>query len=148
VRAAVPITIDVDPKAALHAGSVIAATSTATPLIDPAELRPGTIVCDVGFPKNLSDAVQSREDVLIFSGGLARLPESIDLESYAALPAPHLIHGCFCEGIVLTARPQFLTLAANQGEAEAGRATALLELARGLGIEPAPLYAGGRLVDG
>jgi fatty aldehyde-generating acyl-ACP reductase len=147
VRAAVPMTIDVDPRAALLAGSVIAATSTAAPLIDIAELRPGSIICDVGFPKNLTDATASRDDVLIFSGGLAQLPDSIDLHSYTALPAPHLIHGCFCEGIVLAARPEFVSLAANQGDAEADRATALLELATGLGIRPAPLYAGGRLVD-
>jgi predicted amino acid dehydrogenase len=147
LRAAVPITIDVDPRAALVAGSVIAAASAATPLIDPAELRPGSIVCDVGFPKNLSDVTASRDDVLIFSGGLAELPESIDLQSYAGLPTPRLIHGCFCEGIVLAARPEFLSLAANQGGADAGRATALLELAMGLGIKPAPLYAGGRLVN-
>ena len=147
VRSAAAVEIDVDPRAALAAGSVIAATSTATPIVDPSELRPGSIVCDVGFPKNLSDAAASRDDVLIFSGGLAQLPDAIDLQSYAALPSPRLIHGCFCEGIVLAARPESRTLAASQGEAEAERATALLALAAGLGIAPAPLYTGGRLVD-
>jgi predicted amino acid dehydrogenase len=147
IGSAIPVEIDVDPRAALAAGSVIAATSAADPVLHESELRPGTIVCDVGFPKNLSEAPASRDDVLIFSGGLGELPGPIDLHSYTGLPTPNLLHGCFCEGIVLAARPDQLMLAAPQGRAGADRANALFEAARELGIAPAPLYRGGRLIQ-
>jgi predicted amino acid dehydrogenase len=142
----VRVDVQVEPQAALCAGTIIAAASAAEPILRQSELTPGTIVCDVGFPKNLAEASESREDVLVFAGGLAELPEPIDLHSYTELATPSLLHGCFCEGIVLAASRKNLDLAAAQGRAATDRARALLEAARRLGIVPAPPYKGARLV--
>ena len=141
------VDIATDPQAALSARVIIAAAATPTAVLNESELATGTIVCDLGYPKNFSEAPETRRDVLIFSGGLANFPEPVDLQSYTGLPTETLLHGCFCEGIVLAARPENLRLAAAQGHADADRGNTLLELAAELGIVPAPAYRGNRRLD-
>jgi predicted amino acid dehydrogenase len=141
------VEIATDPQAALAARVIVAAAASATPVLNESDLASGTIVCDLGYPKNFSEAPETRRDVLIFSGGLANFPEPVDLQSYAGLPTQRLLHGCFSEGIVLAARSENLRLAAAQGHADVDRANTLLQLAAELGIVPAPPYRGNRLLD-
>ena len=135
-----------DPLAARRASVIVAAASASTPIITKAQLAPGTIACDVGYPKNLSEAPAARDDVLIFSGGLAKLPGPIDLKSYTRLPAPDLLHGCFSEAIVLAAKPEYLGLSTDQGGANIDRVKAIFKAASELGFEPAPPYRGDRRI--
>jgi fatty aldehyde-generating acyl-ACP reductase len=126
---------------------IIAATSAPTSLLPISSLQPGTIVCDVGYPKTLVDDV-SRPDVLVFPGGIARLPNHHGLDSYTDLPGPDLLFGCFAEGIVLTANAEYTRLATVQGHADGQRAMALLVAAARIGIRPAPIYHNGQPLGG
>src|SRR5579859_3113475 len=63
-----------DVKDATQASVIIAATSASQPILSETDLRPGTVVCDVGYPKNLSYAPDPQPEVLAISGGLAEMP--------------------------------------------------------------------------
>lgn len=117
---------------------IIAATSSAEPLITLDQLRPDAVVADVGFPKTLSGRSE-RADVTVFDAGLARLPHDMGLEAYTNLGRSDLLFGCFAEGLVLAALPELAHLASLQGEADGGKARTLFEAARRLGIRPGPL---------
>src|SRR5262249_7187344 len=129
VGSACPIEIAVNPLAARAARVLITAASAAAPVLTAAELAPGTIACDVGYPKNLSATASAREDVLVFSGGLAKLTGPIDLQSYTRLPSADLLHGCFCEAVVLAARQENLLLSTAQEAASVHRAEEVLAAA-------------------
>jgi fatty aldehyde-generating acyl-ACP reductase len=144
VRAELPsIKTEIVPadEVAKYARTIVVATSSAEPLLHITNLQSGTIVCDVGYPKTLSTDNQ-RSDVLVFPGGLAKLPTALGLEYYTGLPASDIIFGCFAEAIVLAARPDLRHLASVQGQADGRKGLVLLDAARQLGIYPAPIYQG------
>jgi len=96
-----PLSWTVDRAAALaDADIVLVATSSETTLVDPRELRPGTLVCDVARPPNVAHADLGASGVLVFDGGLVRPPEAIDLGPFQTLPAD-LCWGCLGETMLL-----------------------------------------------
>jgi acetylornithine/succinyldiaminopimelate/putrescine aminotransferase/predicted amino acid dehydrogenase len=97
-----PLSWTTDRAAALaDADIVLVATSSETTLIDPCELRPGTLVCDVARPPNVSHADLGTSGVLVFDGGLVKPPVAIDLGPFQTLPAD-LCWGCLGETMLLT----------------------------------------------
>jgi putrescine aminotransferase len=64
------------PSALKKARVVISATSTGA-CIDPADLQPGSLVIDVGVPADVKANAPKRNDVLIVSGGLVRIPDTM-----------------------------------------------------------------------
>lgn len=87
---------------------IITATSTPTSLIDAKALRPGTIVCDVSRPRNVSpDSVEEAEgSVLVFDGGIVKPPGEIDFDFYFGLP-PGLAYACMAETMILALAGRF-----------------------------------------
>jgi predicted amino acid dehydrogenase len=152
LRSELPRDVDVelatDAHAALRAKIIIAVTSATEPLLKVSDLQAGAIVCDVGYPKTMIEGASTREDVLVFLGGLAKLPNFLDVDNYTNLPAKDLLFGCFAEGIVLAAqhRDQMSTVA--QADTGQFRARALLSAADELGIRSAPIYRGKTIVSG
>src|SRR5439155_2561911 len=61
------IAVETDVKAAVRTAEVILNVSSATDvLIEPEDLRPGAVVCDVARPRNVSRLVyERRDDVLV-----------------------------------------------------------------------------------
>ncbi|MFZ3584534.1 aminotransferase class III-fold pyridoxal phosphate-dependent enzyme [Loktanella sp. DJP18] len=98
-RADVSATTDI---AAIRAADlVIVATSSEITLVDPRSLRPGTIVCDVARPPNVSFASMCETGVFVFDGGLIAPPFEIDLGPFQTLPE-NLCWGCLGETMLLT----------------------------------------------
>jgi predicted amino acid dehydrogenase len=96
-----PLAWTTDRAAALaDADIVLVATSSETTLVDPRELRPGTLVCDVARPPNVAHADLRTSGVLVFDGGLVRPPAAIDLGPFQTLPAD-LCWGCLGETMLL-----------------------------------------------
>ena len=96
-----PLAWTTDRAAALaDADIVLVATSSETTLVDPRELRPGTLVCDVARPPNVAHADLGTSGVLVFDGGLVRPPAAIDLGPFQTLPAD-LCWGCLGETMLL-----------------------------------------------
>ena len=131
---------------AAEASIVIAAAGSAQPLLDEAGLRPGTIVCDIGYPRNVSPAPSPRSDTLVFSGGLAEMPFSLGLARYTRLPAPNLLHGCFAETIALAMSGRYESFSIGQGRITEAKVRAILALAIGHGFRPAPPYRQNQLM--
>ncbi|NLA26307.1 MAG: hypothetical protein GX878_02815 [Firmicutes bacterium] len=88
-------------KALSGAGIVISATSSREKLIQPGDLKPGAVVCDISRPPNVSPAVeQERPDVLVIDGGVVKLPGSPDLGWDFGFP-PGLAYACMAETVML-----------------------------------------------
>ena len=68
------------PTALKRARLVVSATSTGS-CIHQADLKRGSIVVDVGVPADVHGSSPEREDVLIISGGLALVPDSMPRDS-------------------------------------------------------------------
>jgi predicted amino acid dehydrogenase len=96
-----------------EADLVIMATNSPTSILKSGHLKPGAIIIDDSFPKNVSrEVLKKRKDIIILEGGIMQLPYSIDV--YAARNMPDLMdlpltraiscketYGCFAEILVL-----------------------------------------------
>lgn len=140
------VEVSVDPKDALRASFIIAATSSAVPLLSESDLPAGTIVCDIGYPNTLAPSPELRPEVLTFHGGLAQAPFQLPITQYTLLPSPELLHGCFAETIALVIAGRYESYSIGQGTITPERMQTILELARSAGFRPAPLYRDNRLV--
>lgn len=139
---ALPLSLHDDVDEALAASVIITATSTAEPLFDESELRPGTLVCDISYPKAVSASWPRRADTLVFAGGIAALPFTLDIDYMTRLPEGHLIHGCYAETIALSLAGLDESYSIGQGRISPERMATIRGVARGVGIEPAPPYSG------
>lgn len=72
----VSVSVSTDIKESLKkADIVISASSDANAIIDAGDLEPGTVVCDVAQPPDVSRSVSEvRDDVFIFDGGIIKIP--------------------------------------------------------------------------
>ncbi len=146
-RPASDFRLSTDPRAALDADILLAATSAGKAILAESDLRPGAIVCDISYPKTLSYSSRPRDDVLIFSGGIAETPFTLDIAPYVGLPLPYLLHGCFSETIALALAGRYESYSIGQGQITVQRMQAILDLAQAYGFLPAPLYRGQHLLD-
>ncbi|HEY4012853.1 MAG TPA: aminotransferase class III-fold pyridoxal phosphate-dependent enzyme [Polyangiaceae bacterium] len=96
-----PVRFTVDlPAAVAQADIVFLATSSPDPLIQPDMVRPGTVVCDLSRPANVSDDLFQRGDVLVIDGGIVAVPGRPDLGFRFGL-APGLAYACMAETMML-----------------------------------------------
>jgi len=140
--ASAEIHVSTDVQDAAHANVIIAATSASQPILSEADLRPGTIVCDVGYPKNLSYASDPRPGVLAISGGLAEMPFALDITYYTQLPAPTVMYGCFSEAMILAMASRYESYSIGQGRITQEKMENILALAHAYGFQPASLFRG------
>ena len=68
------------PQALSQARVVVSATSTGD-CIEPSLLLPGSVVIDVAVPTDVKSPKIPRDDVLLLSGGLARVPDTMPRDS-------------------------------------------------------------------
>jgi predicted amino acid dehydrogenase len=135
-----------DPRDAYQADIIIAATSSAQPLLHEADLKRGAIVCDIGYPKTIVESPSPRPDVLIFAGGLAESELTFDLHHIMGLPSPRLMYGCFGETITLALAQRYENYSDGESPITVERMDEILALARAHGFRPAPLYRGRELI--
>jgi fatty aldehyde-generating acyl-ACP reductase len=87
---------------------VVTVTSSGGNLLAPDMLRAGAVVCDVSRPRDVSlQVAQQRDDVLVFDGGLVRVPGNVDF-GFDYGPPPNLTYGCLAETMTLTFERQFV----------------------------------------
>ncbi|WP_299844792.1 aminotransferase class III-fold pyridoxal phosphate-dependent enzyme [uncultured Jannaschia sp.] len=122
--------------AVADADIVLVATSSEMALIDPLDLRPGTLVCDIARPPNVAPAEVPGSRVLIFDGGLIQPPFAVDLGPFQTLPV-NLCWGCLGETMLLAlAREERdYSIGSRLSLADADH---LADLAERHGFEPAP----------
>lgn len=129
------------PHALSQARLVVSATSTGG-CIDQHDLQPGSIVVDIGVPTDVKGNRQIRPDVLILTGGLTRLPKTVDLDSRVLWFQQGMVPSCLGETIVLSLenRPECMSMGRTlslDSIAEIGR------LARSHGFDFSKLMAFG-----
>jgi len=94
---------------------LIVATNAVTSVIKSEHLKPGAIVIDDSFPKNVSrDIINERNDIILLEGGVAQflhkhniyvarnMPDLLDL-SISKLVSCKQAYGCLCETFILAA---------------------------------------------
>ena len=98
--AEVQVTSDVR-QAVADAAIVLTVTSATDVLIEPEDLRPGAVVCDVARPRNVSQLVYARRrDVLVIDGGVIDVPGPVDFGLDFGFP-PGTCEACMAETMLL-----------------------------------------------
>ncbi len=106
------IEISTDLKLLSTCDLTIAATSSTGNLIKPEILPPGSVVCDVSLPGDVSQEVKrNRKDVLVIEGGLIKLPEIPKLVSKYSDSWEKLMG--YPEGVVLACMAETMLMAAE-----------------------------------
>ena len=103
----------VDVASALRdADLVITVTSAVDVVIQPSDLKPGAVVCDVARPRDVSVRVaKERDDVLVIEGGVVAVPGDVDFRFNFGFPE-RTAYACMSETMMLAldGRYESLTL--------------------------------------
>ena len=103
------------------------------------------VVCDAGYPKNLSAIDQSKAQ--IFYGGLGKVTGSIAFKPDLASTLNHhpisdVAHGCLLEGVVLALEGRNEPYSSGRGNISVAKVDEMFRLATRHGITTAPLFNG------
>src|SRR5580693_2077740 len=135
-----------------EADIVICAASLASPSLLLGRVAPDAIVCDAGYPKNLSPSAQM-PGAKIFFGGLGQITGGLRFtpDFHGILnrhPFPDVVHGCLLEGMALALERRFEPFSQGRGFITPQRVAEMETIAARHGIYLAPLYnADGPLDD-
>ncbi|MGD2026232.1 MAG: hypothetical protein PVI99_00330 [Anaerolineales bacterium] len=84
-----------------QADLILTVTSDTKAIIHSEHLRPGSVVCDVSRPRDVSAEIASRrEDVLVIDGGVVDVPGPVDFHFDFGFP-PGKAYACMAETIAL-----------------------------------------------
>jgi len=125
---------------------VVTVTSAVEAIIEPEMLRPGTVVCDVARPRDVSVRVaKERDDVLVIEGGVVRVPGRVNFNFDFGFP-PGMAYACMAETMILAleGRIEDYSLGRNL---ELARVREIAGLARKHGFELAGFRSFERAVD-
>lgn len=80
---------------------VLSVTAAVDTVIEPEDLKPGAVVCDVARPRDVSRrVVEVRDDVLVIEGGVVRVPGEVDFHFDFGFP-PGVALACMAETMIL-----------------------------------------------
>lgn len=103
---AVKVTSDIR-KALRSADVIITVTSAIDTVIEPEDLKPGAVVCDVARPRDVSARVSElRDDVLVIEGGVVEIPGDVEFNLNFGFP-PRTAYACMAETIILALEKRY-----------------------------------------
>lgn len=103
---AVKVTSEVR-QAIRNADIVIAVSSSLECQIFPEDLKPGTVICDVARPRDVSPRVaKERKDVLVIEGGVVDVPGGTEFNFDFGFP-PGKSYACMAETMILTLEKKY-----------------------------------------
>ena len=86
---------------------ILTVTSSIEDVIRPAHLQPGSVVCDVARPRDVSAMVAAaRDDILVIDGGMVDVPGIVNFHFDFGLPSGKA-YACMAETIALTLEGRF-----------------------------------------
>jgi fatty aldehyde-generating acyl-ACP reductase len=141
----VPVEIATDlQRFSAEADVVICAASLASSSLLLGRIAPDAIVCDAGYPKNLSPGGQM-PGVKVFFGGLGQIAGGMkfapDLHGILNRhPFPDVAHGCLLEGMTLALERRFEPFSQGRGFITPQRVAEMEAIAARHGIYLAPFY--------
>jgi fatty aldehyde-generating acyl-ACP reductase len=101
------VTTNTDLSALREAQLILTVTSAVHDIIEPDFLRPGSVVCDVARPRNISAQIAAaRDDVLVIDGGMVDVPGPVDFHFDFGFPAGKAF-ACMAETIALALEGRF-----------------------------------------
>ncbi len=109
-RAQISTTTSVDQVRQAHV--ILTVTSDIESVIRSQDLQPGSVVCDVARPRDVSVQVAAqRDDVLVIDGGMVEVPGPVDFHFDFGFP-PGKAYACMAEtmALVLEGRLENYTL--------------------------------------
>ena len=137
-----------DNEAAVRDADIVITAASATESILKTEwFKPGSIVCDVGYPKNVSYAPPTRDDILIFSGGLSKSPTPVNFPVDTGLPAIDVLYGCFAEAVILALEKRYENFSFGRRNITLEKMDEIRAMGKKHGFEVADFYWGHKLVD-
>ena len=127
-----------------EADLVICAASLASPSLLLDRIAPDAIICDAGYPKNLSPSAHV-PGVKVFFGGLGQVTGGLTFapDFHGILnrhPFPDVVHGCLLEGMALALDRRFEPFSQGRGFITPERVAEMETIAARHGIYLAPLY--------
>src|SRR6266704_293728 len=128
-----------------EADVVICAASLASPSLLLGRIAPDAIVCDAGYPKNLSPGAQML-GATVFFGGLGQIAGGMRFapDFHGILnrhPFPDVVHGCLLEGMALALEHRFEPFSQGRGFITPERVEEMEAIAARHGIYLAPFYS-------
>jgi predicted amino acid dehydrogenase len=128
-----------------EADIILTVTSAISTIIEPENLKPGAIVCDVAIPANIAkEVVNLRDDIFVFEGGLAKLPYQNEVKdrTFNELMPTGSIYGCLAEGIVLTFEGRFENYSIGRGNITEDKVNEISKIAKKHGLQLAEFFCG------
>src|SRR5712664_329580 len=127
-----------------EADVVVCAASLASPSLLLGRIASDAIVCDAGYPKNLSPTAEMF-DAKVFFGGLGQITGGMKFapDFHGVLnrhPFPDVVHGCLLEGMALALERRFEPFSSGRGFITKQRVNEIEKIASRHGIHLAPLY--------
>ena len=129
-----------------EADVVICAASLTSPSLLLGRIAHDAIVCDAGYPKNLSPSAELA-GAKVFFGGLGQITGGMrftpDFNGILNRhPFPNVVHGCLLEGMALALERRFEPFSQGRGFITPLRVQEMEKIAARHGIFLAPLYNG------
>ncbi|MFA5411080.1 MAG: SRPBCC family protein [Candidatus Omnitrophota bacterium] len=134
-------------RAVRDADIIIAAASVSASIVKIDWFKPGAIICDIGYPKNISYTPTPRQDILIFSGGLSKSPTPVSFPVDTGLPARDVLYGCFAEAIILALEKRFENFSFGRGNIFPEKIEEITRLGKKHGFEVSDFYWGDKTID-
>ena len=86
---------------------ILTVTNAVHEVIHPEQLQPGSVVCDVARPRDVSVMVAAtRNDILVIDGGMVDVPGSVDFHFNFGFP-PGKAYACMAETMTLALEGRF-----------------------------------------
>lgn len=133
-------------KAIKDADIVIASANSSASILDIEWFKSGSIVCDLAYPKNISYTA-TREDIFVFSGGLASGPLPIDTGVNMGIPSGDVCYGCFCEAIILALERRYENFSFGRGNIMPDKVDEIRTIAQKHGFELGPFFWADKMLD-
>lgn len=131
-----------------EADIILTVTSAISVLIKSEDLKPGAIVCDVAVPPNIAkEVVNTRNDILVFEGGLSKPPFPKDIKHRKikrAMPSES-IFGCLSEGMLLALEGLFENYSLGRGNITEEKIKEMFEIEKKHGFSTADFFCGYKL---
>ncbi len=106
-RATAELAISTKMDSLVSAQLILTVTSSLHDVIHPENLRPGSVVCDVARPRDVSAMVAAaRDDILVIDGGMVDVPGSVDFHFNFGFP-PGKSYACMAETMILALEGRF-----------------------------------------
>lgn len=125
-------------NAVLNSDIVFISTNTPETLVDLNDIKPGTIVCDMSQPHNVSEEqAKKRDDVLVIDGGVIKPPGKVNFNFNFGLD-PGLTFACIAEAMILAFEERYESYSIG-GDITLEKVKNIFELGKKHGFELAKL---------